>query len=590
MLFFPVGEGGKRDRQGCSALLMYTGLGSHRVILSHMRILSRDKPRQGGPLKIRFIYLFMPTFCLGHKTCNKEVQGIFITLERSAGSLLNNGPLSTYILSKANKPVRLAILVSLNGGRQNKILNMGRVKSFLKDLSSLIPKVKNVLRTANLILPAVKNVIGGSLEITQELNDLIQEMEMVTDVRINVARALTILNQIHSKIGNLKKVIDIVTPMTFSSNDFSLLRMIFEIQRIGFPNSLDLDFEGEQVEKNLQGISFYLHGNNLCIRQLCFNDLNTTVDYLGERNCFSNASYLSMFHAKGKVLKTIPLSNGNILTLPRGQIIDMVFPRDSDIVSARFIGKIRLFGINQFINATLDKNQLSFEMQGEIFNKYMANMKVVAETNHALDWRSLTFKVDGSIMKSSLLSKSLQERVTNFAKHLAQKASIRVQNCEITILRAKQRVHSARSIVDEKTNSLEKAQRERQEKIWQLQNIYNKYKDKKTQLNSSLVQFVELMNNETCDIQNCSYIVTNTCIPSVCLDEVKVNYPVPNCRRIERKIVVQELVEVTEKVVERIPEYTVVTHSTCGDKAKTLASIGMAISLLRSQRRRWDHP
>lgn len=268
----------------------------------------------------------------GETTCSKKVQGIFIKLERSVGSLLKNSPLSTYILPRENEPVRLAIFVSLNGGRQNKILNIRKVKRFLNDLRSLISKVKTILRKANLILPPVKVITEGSLEITQGLIGLIQEMEIVTGVRINIARAVTLLNQIHSKIEYLRKVIDLVTPMTFSSNDFSLLRMILEIQQEGFPKPLDLNLGGEQVETNLQGISFYLR-SNLCIGQLCFNDLNTTFDYLAERNCFSkNAPYLSMFRAKGKVLKTMPLSNGNILTLPRGQIIETVFPRESDIV------------------------------------------------------------------------------------------------------------------------------------------------------------------------------------------------------------------------------------------------------------------
>ncbi|KAL9986757.1 hypothetical protein ACROYT_G000947 [Oculina patagonica] len=500
----------------------------------------------------------------GETTCSNKVQGIFITLERSVGSLLKNSPLSTYILHRENEPVRLAIFVSLNGGRQNKILNIRKIERFLNDLRSLIPKVKAILRKANLILPSVKGIIEGSLEITHELNDLIQEMELVIGERINVARAVTLLNQIHSKIEYLRKVIDVVTPMTFSSNDFSLLRMIFEIQRVGFPRPLDLSLGGEQVKTSLHGISFYLHGNKLCIRQLCFNDLNTTVDYLGEGNCFSKASHLSKFLAKGKVLKEILLSNGNILTLPKGQIIEMVFPRDSDIVSARFVGEIRLFEISQFVNVTLDKKQLSLEIQGEIFNKYMANMKVIANTNHALNWKSLSFKVDGKMMNSSLLSTSLQARVAKFARHLAQKAAKRVQNCEKTLLRAKQRAESTNNLVEEKTSNLDKARRERQQKDWQLQNIYNRYKNKKAQLNSSLVQFVGLMNNETCDIKNCSYIATNTCIPAVCLDEVKVKYTVPNCRKKEKEFEVGELVQVQTQEVETIPVYKNKRYSTCG--------------------------
>ncbi|KAL9962843.1 hypothetical protein ACROYT_G031988 [Oculina patagonica] len=465
----------------------------------------------------------------GQSTCNKKVQGIFITLERSAvGGLLNKSPLSTYIIPRENEPVRLAILVSLKGRRQN-ILNIAKVNRFLNDLRSSISKVKNILRRANLRLPAVKVDIEDSLEVTQKLNNSMQEMEMVTGGKKDVSRAPTLLNQINSKIRYLKKTVDLIEAMIRASKDFELLYMMYEFQRLGFPEPLDLEIGGEQVETNLQGISFYLR-NNLCVGQLCFNDLNTTVDFLAEKNCFSDAPYLPMLRAKGKVLKTIPLSDRNILSLPREQIIHMVFPRESDTVSARFIGEVRLLGINNSTNVNLDKKQLSFKMQGRIFNKYMANLEVKADTNHALDWRSLSFKVDGKMMNSSLLSTLLQERVTNFTEHLAQKAAKRVENLKKSLRNAKQRADSAKNLVQESTSNLKIAQKEMKEKAWKFQNIYSQYRSKKTDLNLSLVQFVALMN-KTCDIKNCSYIVNNTCIPAVCLDEVKINYTVPNCEK-----------------------------------------------------------
>ena len=469
--------------------------------------------------------------------------------------------------------------MSLRGGRQHKILNIGEIKRYRNDLSSLVPKVQNVLRRANLILPEVKGVIEGSLEMTQKLNGLLQELEMVTGSSINAARTLTLLNHINSDIEHLKKVIDVITPMAFSSNDFSLLRMVFEIQPANFPKTLDANLGGEQVRTNLQGISFYLR-NNLCIGQLCFNDLSTTVEYLAGRNCFPSTPYLSMFHAKGKVLKRIPLSDGNILTLSKGQIIDMVFPRDSAVVAAHFVGEIRLFGINQSVHVTLDQKQLSFKIHGAIFNKHIASIKVKADTKHALDWRSLSFKVDGKMTNSSLLSKFLQARITNFAKHLAQKAARRVQNCEKYLLHAKQREKSAKKLVEEKTKSLNKAEREKQEKARKLESIYNAYKNMKTKLNPSLTQFAALMDNKTCDIQNCSYIVTNTCIPAVCQEKVFVNYTVPNCRKKERKLEVRELVPVQTQEMERVPIYKVVSHSTCGETSSKIVAVGAGISVV----------
>ena len=111
----------------------------------------------------------------------------------------------------------------------------------------------------------------------------------------------------------------------------------------------------------------------------------------------------------------------------------------------------------------------------------------------------------------------------------------------------------------EKTRNLNKAEKENKEKDWKLQKIYNRYKNSKSQ--PHLKQFLMFKSNKTCDIQNCSYIVTNISIPEVCQDEVIVNYTVPNCSKKERNLEVEELIQVKSQV----PEVTfkVVSRSDC---------------------------
>lgn len=508
---------------------------------------------------------------LGKNSCNRNVQGVFITLERSVNSLLNHSPLSTHIRPVETEPVRLAILVSLTGGRQSKIRNVRELKRVLKKLTSLTSKVQNVLRKANSILPEVTE---GSLVMTQQLHNLLQEMEMVVSGETtNVTRALTLLNHINSKIEHLKKIIDFITPMIFSSGDFSLLRIIFEISQANFPKPLQVNLRGEQVETSLQGISFYLR-TNLCMGQLCFKDLSTTVDYFAEGTCFPNVSHAKSFHAKGKVLNTMSLSEGNILTLPKGQIVDIVFPRNSEIVSAHFVGEIRLFGLNQNINVTLDKKQLSFQMQGKIFSKHMANMKVVSNTAHNADWSSLIFTVEGRMTKYSLLSQSLQTKVTNIAKYLAQKAAKRVETCKKSILLAEQRVDAVKKLFEEKQFILNKALQENHRIHSKLQRIKRAYEKASLQLNSSLSQFLKVKNKQICELQSCRYINTDTCIAAVCQKEVKVNHSVPNCRKeketIEVEVIVPKEVEEVEWVSTTITEH----HSDCGQTGKVLRTIG----------------
>ena len=335
--------------------------------------------------------------------------------------------------------------------------------------------------------------------------------------------------------------------------------------------------ERGHVETNLQGISLYLR-TNLCMGKLCFNNLNTTVDFHTERTCYLNASSVSMFHAKGKVLKT--LSAGKILTVPSEQIINIVFPRDSGLVSANFEANVRLLDLSQRSNVTLDKKQLSFEMKGEIFHKYMTDMIVVADTDHVPEWSSLRFIVHGTMMNSSLLSKSLQAKVINFAKYLARKAAKKVQSVENSLLLARQRVDSATTLVQEKQSLLNEALQKKQIKYSELQNVNIAYGNAKSQLNSSLTQYLKVKNKKLCELQSCSYIDTDTCIPTVCQKEIIVNYSVPNCHKESKRMVVDEIVQVEEEEVEWKPTYTVKRHSTCGGgTSTTLKSIGSVMEV-----------
>ena len=324
-----------------------------------------------------------------------------------------------------------------------------------------------------------------------------------------------------------------------------------------------LNLERVHEKTDLKGISLSLQ-SNLCIGKLCFNALSTTLEYVPERNRFLNTSSVPAIRAKGKLLKTIPLGNANILSLQSGQVIEMVFPRDSGHVSANFQADIRLFGTDQSCNVTLDEAHLSFEIEGKIFNKYLASMKVVAKTNRTLGWNSLVFLVEGRMVNSSLLSRSLTEKINNFAKYLAKKAFKRVQDVEKSFRRAKQRVDSAKTLVREKEIRLNETLREKQRKNSKLQGIKIAYEKAKSLFNPSLAQFLKLKKKRICALQNCNYINTSTCIPAVCQKEVVVSHMVPNCHKVKKKIIVDEIVQEQEEHSMWVPIYEERGYSNCG--------------------------
>lgn len=333
---------------------------------------------------------------------------------------------------------------------------------------------------------------------------------------------------------------------------------------------------GGNVKTSLQGISLFLQ-TNICMERLCFYNLSTTVDINTGRSCYSNLSLVSNIRAKGKVLKTIQLSDGDILTVPRAQIIEIDFPRESDLVLAHFEAKVHLFGVSQRSNVTLNKKQLSFEIQAEVFNKYMATLKVVSNIDQAPDWKFLRFIVQGRMTNSSLLLKSLRTKIMLFAKNLAEKAAKKVKNVERSLRRAKERFDLATTLVNEKQKRLNEASQTKQEKESNLHKINIAYGKAKAQLNSSLTQFLKLKNKKMCEFQNCSYIFTDTCIPTLCQKEIIVNYSVPNCQKRRKEMEVDVIVPYEEEEVEWVKTYQIKRHSTCGDTATTLRPIGNAL-------------
>lgn len=344
--------------------------------------------------------------------------------------------------------------------------------------------------------------------------------------------------------------------------------------------------KGVQFESSLQGISLHL-SSKLCMAKLCFNDLILEIEVQGEYSCHAKLSPVSTFRAKGKVLKTIPSStDGNVLTILKHSVVKTVFPLETNLVSVNFVAKVDLLGISQALNVTLQKEKLWFEMQGEIFQKHLANVKVIADTNDVEDWSALQFFVYGNLTNTSQLSKLLQTKITNFVKYLAEKASRMVQNVENSLLQANQRISKANASVYETHSLLRDAENEMQRKSKKLRDISKTYRREKVSFNSSLLQHLQLENKQICEYKNCRYIDTNTCIPTVCQKPVVVNNTFTKCDQKMERYYVKEVKTIKVEEIERIQTSVVKHHSDCGkgesisDAGTVIASTGGAISSL----------
>ncbi|XP_068677677.1 uncharacterized protein [Montipora foliosa] len=318
------------------------------------------------------------------------------------------------------------------------------------------------------------------------------------------------------------------------------------------------------VETSLQGMSLHLR-TNLCLEKLCFNDLITEIHLQDKHSCFEKASSVSIIRARGKVLKTLPSSSdGNILAISRHQVVEILFPQETERVSVNFEANVHLFNVSHASNVTLQDKKLWFEMHALIFQRYLANVTVIADTSDVQEWSALRFVVRGSLTNTSQLSKFLQTKVTDLVKYLADKAVRKVRRIENSLLQANQRVNLARALVIRKKRLFNITQREKQRKNNRLQKRIKTYKGAKISLNSSLVQFFQLKNTQMCEYQNCSYIATDSCVPTICQDPINSERLVTICEKKTDTYVVHEIETTEEEEIEQIQRYYLRTRSNCG--------------------------
>ena len=518
-------------------------------------------------IDIFFVAVF--SVLLGKADCRKSVQGIFLTLEISASNLLNESPFTTYIRPRKDEPVRVAMLLSVSGGMQNNIVNNGEVKNFLSSIISLIPDLEYVIVKGKEVMPHGKIALQKSSEILSRTKVSVNELEeMLTEDTMKVTRALTLLNRIESNLNFLISITEVMRdhfPSTSSERKYADFLNRIDGIKARFPKEARPNLDGEPVDQTLNGISFNFRGN-LCMGKLCFEELSTTVDFLTEKNCVSKTLHTSVFRGRGKALRQMSLSPGNILTLPMGHVVEFIFPRDSKTVSAHFVGRSNLFADKQHVKVSLDKNQLSFEMQGKIFDRYMANMHVVAMTGHATDWSSSIFAVNGRIKNSSQLSKLLQSRVTTLANFLAERAAERVESCKRSILKTEERLQTAKELFKKKKLIADEALVEKQRKLSQFQNIQAAYRKASAELKSSLERFLEVKNTTICQLFSCNLTDHNIYIPAVCHKPVVVNYTIPVCRKVEENIIEEVIVSKVVEVVEMVKTSIVQQRGNCGTR------------------------
>ena len=457
------------------------------------------------------------------------------------GNPFGKTPFYPYVRPTKNQQIDVIILVKYNGGRQTIVANLKEIRRTLTNLRFLVPELDDIFREAMSIFPEDKDILEKWIQATEVFKGKIREfrMALLNNRAVDLKKVRDLTAHINERIDFSQKSVKILKHrMSLKTATSPLLTMIEDFQ-FGFPNFIRLKLGGGSTQQRMHGVNLYFRCS-LCMKKLCLDNINAAISYHSGNRCGSQNFPGQTFYLRGKALKMMSLSPGRILTLPHGQSVNMVFAGNSDHNSIAFEARIRLLGLSQLTNATLDKTRLSLKVKGDIFKRYPTQMNIVVEIEDNENWDSLVYLVEGKMSKSSPLTDYFQEKINKCAFGLAESAQRRIQNADTAIRDAKNKIKEAEKLLRKKQTALKIASNKLKDKEKALTLKRVTYAQTKLRLNSTLMPYLNLKNGTVCELKNCKYVETDTCIPKVCRKSVNTTYSVPNCiekvEQIKRKI------------------------------------------------------
>ena len=457
------------------------------------------------------------------------------------GDLFGKTPFYPYVRPTKNQQIDVITLVNYNGGRQTIVTNLREIRRTLTNLRFLVPELDDIFRGAMSIFPEDKDILEKWIQATEVFKRKIHEFRraLLNNRAVDLKKVRELTGHINERIDFSQKSVEILKHRVSLKTAASPLLTTIEDVQFGFPRFIRLKLGGGSTQQRIHGVNLYFRCS-LCMKKLCLDNINAAISYHSGNRCGSQNFPGQTFYLRGKASQIMSLSPGRILTLPYGQSVNMVFAGNSDHVSIAFEARIRLLGLSQLTNATLDKRRLSLKVKGDIFKQYPTQMNVVAKIEDTENWDSLVYLVEGKMTKSSPLPGFFQEKINTYAFGLAENAQKRIQNAETAIRGAKNKTKEAEKLLRKKQITLKIASKKLRDKDRALTQKRVSYAQTKLRLNSTLMQYLNLKNRTVCELKNCKYVEIDTCIPKVCRRSVNTTYSVPNCiqkvEQIKRKI------------------------------------------------------
>ena len=477
-------------------------------------------------------------------------QGIFVTL-RSVNNLFANTPLVNIVRPDNNQLSPLSIFHRITGGKQTGVANYRAVRRLLTNLRYGLRDLEDILEDIKPHVPDIPSTISGWSTLTEQFLKLVNKVRVSINGRKSVSVLVQIkrnIKEIRSKVKEFARIISTLTSILKSKpQSDEVTDLITSLNDVvdALPSSIELSLRASAVHQKLQSIQLKQTGR-ICIKQLCFRNLNITTEFKGSQECskqrFSTASSVGQTSVvvSGTGTKRIPL--GKLLTFSKQGKMLLWISRNDQHVLSHFQSRINLFGFSKDVKVELSPEKLTIQAEAPLYNRFLASMNISANVE-GYKWDSLVFNVHGRMNKSSVLLVLLESQANNYTLQTVQTAMKRVENAEMALKNAKKRKDFFKNLIHKKKEAVKEIRLKQRKTRDEFHRARLRHDSAKQDFNATFIEFKKKTDLAICHLKDCSYVPLKGCIPKVCQKETKASYVDQTCTVQTKKVEVEKIVE-----------------------------------------------
>ena len=507
-------------------------------------------------------------------------QGFVFALDKSS-KLFNTSPLSNVIMQSGGFK-HLQIYHSVSGGQ---VISAQDPNNNLRFLEWQTQEIKRSLLDVKTYVPELQSHIK-------------RWGTVVDDMRITVIRARRLLtsasdwSQLKAMVAKLDDGLDTMTKafdlllaqLQLYRNQTNILSCMDRFIRLkaDLPKTVALSFMTSSIQRNFVGLRVTLVAK-ICHERLCFPNMKSSIWSLHSKECGTSPSKKQVgLLVEGASIRFVNLSS--FVTLPEGGALKMVLPLDNKDMVTTFESVVNLFGLKSNAIIRMTGNELSFVVGGVIFGEFDAILKVKADLKQVVNWDSVVFEVEGTMVKSSRLYIRLENEIANKTMLVAREARRRLANAKTSFYNAKRKADLARAVLNSKQVAVEHFKNEERRAANELREALLQYNLAKVRFNSTL-HSLETVRNSVCEIKQCNYTCLNGCvIPALCQNPINVTYLEEKCDSVEKPMTLKVVNAKTETRSYTVQKFKTVISGDClggpsFDKVKKFADTGRKIGM-----------